>query len=91
MLDEIVKRGGEGLMLHRADSMYHIGRNDDLLKLKTWQDAEVTVIEILPGRAKFSCIVGCVTAKRQKWSYFLHRHRFQSQRAAKSYATCFCH
>jgi len=58
MLDEIVTKGGEGLMLHRADSLYHSGRSDDLLKLKPWQDAEATVVEILPGKGKFSGIMG---------------------------------
>ena len=46
--DEIVTKGGEGWMLHRADSLYHSGRGDDLLKLKPWQDAEATVVENLP-------------------------------------------
>ena len=36
MLDEIVTKGGEGLMLHRTDSLYHSGRSDELLKLKPW-------------------------------------------------------
>ena len=35
-------------MLHRADSLYHNERSDDLLKLKPWQDAEATVVENLP-------------------------------------------
>ena len=39
MVDDIVKKGAEGLMLHRADSLYHSGRSDDLLKLKPRQDA----------------------------------------------------
>ena len=39
MLDEIVTKGGEGLMLHHADSLYHNGRSDDLLKHNPWQDA----------------------------------------------------
>ena len=34
MLDEIVTKGGKGLMLHRANSFYHSGRSDKLLKLK---------------------------------------------------------
>ena len=38
MLDEIVTKGGEGLMLHRANSFYNCGITDNLLKLKTWQD-----------------------------------------------------
>ena len=58
MLDEIVTKGGEGLMLHRADSFYHSGRSDDLLKLKPWQDTEATVVEILPGKGEFSGMMG---------------------------------
>ena len=54
MLDEIVTKSGKGLMLHRANSFYHCERSDNLLKLKPWQDAEVTVVEILPGKGKFS-------------------------------------
>jgi len=51
MLDEIVTKGGEGLMLHRTDSLYHSGRSDDLLKLKPWQDVEATVVEFYPEKA----------------------------------------
>ena len=58
MLDEIVTKGAEGLMLHRADSLYHSGRSDDLLKPKPWQDAEDTVVEILPGKVKYSGMIG---------------------------------
>ena len=58
MLDEIVTKGGEGLMLHQADSLYHSGRSNDLLKLKPWQDAEATVVEILPGKGKFIGMMG---------------------------------
>ena len=54
MQDEIVTKSGEGLMLNRADSLFHSGRSDDLLKLKAWQDPEATVVEILPGKGKFS-------------------------------------
>jgi len=58
MLDEIVTKGGERLMLHRADSLYHSGRIDDLLKLKPWQGAEATVVEILSGKGKFNGMMG---------------------------------
>lgn len=51
-LDEVMARGGEGLMLHRADSLYHSGRSDALLKLKTYQDAEAVVIAHLPGKGR---------------------------------------
>ena len=65
MFDDIVKKGTEGLMLHRADSLYHSARSDDLLKLKPRQDAEATVIEILPGKGKFSGMMGALV-KRTK-------------------------
>ena len=70
MLDDIVKKGAEGLMLHRADSLYHSGRSDDLLKLKPWQDAEATVIEILPGKGKFSGMMGALVVKDKRGHIF---------------------
>ena len=51
-LDEVVAGGGEGLMLHRADSLYQTGRGDALLKLKTYWDAEAVVIAHLPGKGR---------------------------------------
>ena len=70
MVDDIVKKGAEGLMLHRADSLYHSGRSDDLLKLKPWQDAEATVIEILPGKGKFSGMMGALVVKDKRGHIF---------------------
>ena len=46
------------MMLHRADSLYHSGRSDDLLKLKPWEEAEATVVENLSGKVKFSGMMG---------------------------------
>ena len=51
-LNEIVKAGGEGLMLHRADAHYETGRSDTLLKMKPLNDAEAVVIGYLPGKGK---------------------------------------
>ena len=70
MLDDIVKKGAEGLMLHRADSLYHSARSDDLLKLKPRQDAEATVIEILPGKGKFSGMMGALVVKDKRGHIF---------------------
>ena len=53
-LQEMVKAGGEGLMLHRADAQYTTGRSDVLLKMKQWHDAEATVIGHQPGKGKYS-------------------------------------
>ncbi|MDE0792793.1 MAG: DNA ligase, partial [SAR324 cluster bacterium] len=71
MLVEIIKKGGEGFILHRAYSLYHSGRSDDLLKLKPWQDAEATVIEILPGKDKFSGMMGALMLKEKSGHIFL--------------------
>ena len=59
-LDKIVKQGGEGLMLHRADAPYQTGRQDVLLKLKPWQDAEATVIGYTPGKGKYAGMTGAL-------------------------------
>jgi DNA ligase 1 len=50
--ERVVGNGGEGLMLHRAASLYQAGRSDDLLKLKPYEDAEAKVIAHLPGKGK---------------------------------------
>ncbi len=58
--DEVVKGGGEGLMLHRADALYRPGRSDDLLKLKPWDDAEAVVVAHLPGKGKYAGKLGAL-------------------------------
>jgi DNA ligase-1 len=59
-LDEVVRAGGEGLMLHRADAHYVTGRSDNLLKLKPFEDAEATVIGYVPGKGKYSGKMGAL-------------------------------
>lgn len=51
-LKKTVKLGGEGLMLHRGDSLYKGLRNDDLLKVKTHEDAEALVVGHVAGKGK---------------------------------------
>lgn len=62
-LDEILKIGGEGLMLHRADAFYVTGRSDVLLKMKLWLDAEATVVGHLPGRGKYAGMLGALRVR----------------------------
>ncbi len=59
-LHEVVRAGGEGLMLHRADAPYLTGRNDALLKLKPLEDAEATVIAHIPGKGKYTGMMGAL-------------------------------
>lgn len=59
-LRDIVRNGGEGLMLHRADAVYETGRSSALLKLTPWLDAEATVIAHLPGKGKYAGMLGAL-------------------------------
>ena len=58
LLNHVVDQGGEGLMLRRGGSRYLAGRSDDLLKLKTHQDAEAVVVAHLPGKGKYTGMMG---------------------------------
>lgn len=62
-LAEILKLGGEGLMLHRADALYTTGRSDVLLKMKLWHDAEARVIGHQPGKGKFAGMLGALKVR----------------------------
>ncbi len=59
-LDEVVRGGGEGLMLHRDDASYETGRSSVLLKLTPWQDAEAVVVGHLPGKGKYAGVLGAL-------------------------------
>lgn len=63
-LAEVVAAGGEGLMLHRADSHYRARRTDDLLKLKPYDDAEARVVAYQPGAGKYAGQVGALVVER---------------------------
>ncbi len=63
LLKAVVDQNGEGLMLHKGVSHYHAGRDDDLLKLKTYQDAEAIVLKYLPGKGKNADKVGSLLVK----------------------------
>jgi len=60
LLKRVVKQGGEGLMLHRGSSLYRAERNDDLLKLKLFQDAEARVVAYIPGKGKYAGMLGAL-------------------------------
>jgi len=70
-LEEVVRGGGEGLMLHLADAPYLTGRSDVLLKLKPLQDAEAVVIEHIPGKGKFQGVLGALRVQTADGKRFL--------------------
>ncbi|MDP5240640.1 DNA ligase [Uliginosibacterium sp. 31-16] len=60
----VVKAGGEGLMLHRADAPYLTGRSNALLKLKSWEDAEARVVGHVPGKGRHDGRLGALIVER---------------------------
>jgi DNA ligase-1 len=69
-LADIVRAGGEGLMLHRADALYVTGRNDALLKLKPLDDAEATVMGYVPGKGKHQGKMGALQVETAEGKRF---------------------
>lgn len=65
-LDKIVQQGGEGLMLHRGNSYYQAVRNDDVLKVKQFFDAEAVVIAHLPGTGKYTGMMGALLVENSE-------------------------
>jgi len=63
-LGEIEALGGEGLMLRKPDSAYTVGRSYDLLKVKTFKDAEATVIKHLSGSGKHAGRLGALLVEQ---------------------------
>lgn len=70
-LDEVVKAGGEGLMLHLAEAPYVTGRSDVLLKLKPWQDAEAEVIGERPGKGRHAGRLGALRVRTPEGREFM--------------------
>jgi DNA ligase 1 len=70
-LDEVVGKGGEGLMLHRADAPYATGRSDVLLKLKRLQDTEAVVIAHVAGKGKYDGMMGALRVRTPEGKEFL--------------------
>ena len=62
-LKQVVAKGGEGLMLHRADAQYETGRSAALLKLKLLYDAEASVVAHTAGRGKYKGKLGALVVE----------------------------
>jgi len=59
-LSTIIAKGGEGLMLHRKDSLYQAKRSFDLQKLKPFDDEEAIVVAHFTGKGKFKDMMGAI-------------------------------
>jgi DNA ligase 1 len=69
-LDEVLRSGGEGLALHRADALYVTGRSDVLLKLKPIRDTEALVIGHVPGQGKYAGMLGALKVETSEGKRF---------------------
>lgn len=69
-LEAIAAAGGEGVMLHRGDSLYRGERSDDLLKLKPYLDADAQVIAHLPGQGKYVGMLGALLVRAADGTQF---------------------
>lgn len=63
MLNNIIAKDGEGLMLHKANAYYSMGRTNNIVKLKKYQDAEAVVIGHIGGKGKYQGMLGALKVK----------------------------
>jgi len=62
-LEDIIKNGGEGVMLKDGSKEYFDGRSDSLLKAKKAQDMEAQVIGYKEGKNKYKGVMGGLHVK----------------------------
>ena len=69
-LKRVEALGGEGLMLRQPKSPYVAGRSTTLLKVKTFHDAEATVIGHAPGAGKHKGRLGALIVELEDGTKF---------------------
>jgi DNA ligase-1 len=62
-LQRVEALGGEGLMLRQPGSLYEVGRSTTLVKVKTFKDAEATVIGHQGGTGKHKGRLGALQVR----------------------------
>ena len=70
-LQAVVRGGGEGLVLHRADAAWQAGRSDAVLKLKPVHDADAVVLGSVPGRGRLAGRMGALRVRGDDGVEFL--------------------
>lgn len=69
-LADVVEKKGEGLMLHHQAAYYKIGRSQDLIKLKKYDDSEAIVIAYIAGKGKYKNMMGSIRVKMKSGLLF---------------------
>jgi hypothetical protein len=54
-LEEIINKGGEGMMIYRPDTIYQPGRSRNVLKIKKYFDAEVKFLQVDEENSALVC------------------------------------
>ena len=67
---QIVAEDAEGLVLNHVEGLYTAGRQNTVLKLKPYFDAEATVIGHIDGEGKFSGMLGSLVVKDKNGKTF---------------------
>ena len=70
LLDNVLSKGGEGLMLHKGSAFYQAKRSKDLMKLKKYQDAEAVILQQLPGKGRNKGRLGAILVKAEDGTIF---------------------
>ncbi|MCD8213344.1 MAG: DNA ligase [Campylobacter sp.] len=65
-LNDVIKRGGEGVVVREPNVPYERNRSQNALKLKKFHDAECETIAINNGNGKYKNLMGSVTCKDLK-------------------------
>ena len=79
-LDQIIKRGGEGIIIRSAFNQHKDGVARDILKLKPRTDAEAIVIDVVEGKGKmtglFSALVVLFNNKTFKIGLYANQPKY---------------
>lgn len=65
-LDEVLAKGGEGVVVREPNLIYEDKRSDKILKIKKFKDAECEVISINEGKGKYKGFMGSILCKDLK-------------------------
>lgn len=68
-LQQVEKMGGEGVMLREPNLPYQSGRVNQLLKLKSTQDAECVVTKHHEGKGKYSGMLGALSCQNAQGEF----------------------
>jgi len=62
-LHQLVREGAEGVVVRNPSTLYQTGRSANALKVKTYTDAECTIIGYKPGKGKLKGLTGALLCR----------------------------